>query len=519
MSIRYLIDPTRQAYNRFDRALMKALNPEHSLKGECLSPLSPDNTSDAWQTFYPIFSRPLLNPRIQVFHGYIEDYKAHPLQWNILCQPTRLPDTAPYDEVWSFSAHDTQRYEELGCPANKITTFTGFSPPAEILKSSAQLPIAKEGKDMVFCSLQDLKSLDTALFDYLKTMGSAPETMLALHLDVAEPELETAEAQLIEFLETHAQALSLDLEMLNIGTFIGPLSEAAYLAALHESAALWWPGSFVQAQEAHALGKVSVGGPYAAYSARSVHSEGLRAETPDSSLGDFFEALSSRLHHLLNSVDFAAKAAAYEEASAAAQQGRKQKYSLFHSDYQPEELKARRQWHATYAREFKDCPGDVLDIGAGSGLFLEIMKDDLHHPAFGIDPDEDMVRVCTELGLQVIQGDERTLNDFQMQTLGGIHASHIIEHVDGSRAIAMVENAFRVLRPGGLLLIRTPNWRNEMVRHEGFWLDITHIRPYPLPLLKQVLQDAGFAVIKEGFETFGWNDTYILGQKPQEEGV
>jgi SAM-dependent methyltransferase len=506
MSIRYLIDPNRQAANRFDREFLDALFSDHELKAESTQPLR--EASEKWQAFYSTFSKALFTPRIQIFHGQLKDYVPHPLQWNILCQPENLP-ASDYDEVWSFSAADQERLQRLGCPADKLFVFEDFSPDTNALKSHAELPITLEGESMIFCSLRQLGDLEQILTDYLRAHGDDSSVMLALHLDVAIDETEAAETLLLENLEKSTAALQRDMESLNIGTFIGPLTEEAYLACLQQSKALWWAQSFFQAQEAKASGLTCLGGPYA-----HTNNPNPLSSAPQASDQEFFAPLSARLHQLLNSVDFGAREAAYQAVKALEQQGRKQKYSLFHSDYNSDELKARRNWHATYAREFKDCPGDVLDIGSGSGLFLEIMRDDLQQPAFGIDPDEDMVKVCQKLGLSVLPGDERTLADFQMDALGGIHASHIIEHIDGSRAIALVENAFRVLRPGGLLLIRTPNWRNETVRQEGFWLDITHIRPYPLPLLKQVLQDAGFTITKEGFETFGWNDTYILGQKP-----
>lgn len=507
MSIRYLLDPTRQAANRFDRELLQALSSEHELKAESTRPLR--EASEVWKSLYTIFSKALYAPRIHLFHGDLNDYVAHPLQWNVLCQPEYLP-SQDYDEVWSFSTTDYERCLSLGCPPDQLICFEGFSPETAALCSAADLPIALEGDTMIFCSLHQLSDLNQALLEYLQYKGNDPSVMLALHLDVEATQAEMAENLLLESLEQSALALNLDMEILNIGTFIGKLSEKAYLACLSQSKTLWWPQSYFQAQEAKALGKFCIGGSYG----QSTEASDASNNQTIASGFHFFNAVGERLQHLLTHVDFSAREAAYQQAKALEQQGRKQKYSLFHSDYDTEELKARRNWHATYAREFKDCPGDVLDIGSGSGLFLEIMRDDLQQPAFGIDPDEDMVNVCQKLGLNVLWGDEQKLGQFQMETLGGIHASHIIEHIDGTRAIALIENAFRVLRPSGLLLIRTPNWRNETVRQEGFWLDITHIRPYPLPLLKQVLQDAGFTVTKEGFETFGWNDTYILGQKP-----
>ena len=492
MSIRYLIDPNRQAANRFDRELLQALVSTHELKAESTQPLR--EASTRWQTFYNTFARVLYAPRIQVFHGKIKDYKPHPLQWNILCQPDHLPSPEAYDEVWSFSDIDRERYQNQGCPLDKLHCFEGFVPDPEGLKSDAESPIALEGERMIFCSLRQLNNLEAIFTDYLQTQENNASVMLALHLDVSTDDAEAAETQLIASLEKSTQALQLDMDSLNIGTFIGPLSEEAYLACLDQSTALWWPQSFFQAQEAKALGCLCLGGPYGDENPGSTTQTATTAPDPN-----FFNALGARLHQLLNSVDFGAREAAYQQEKSLEQQGRKQKYSLFHSDYDSAELKARRNWHATYAISdlAQDCFSKLCEtIYSSQPLVLSPMKT---WSKFAKIWDSAWYRVMSE--------------------------SSALFKWTPSAAFTPLTSSNTWTDLALLIWWRMPfascvpaafcsNWRNDTVRQEGFWLDITHIRPYPLPLLKQVLQDAGFTVTKEGFETFGWNDTYILGQKP-----
>jgi O-antigen chain-terminating methyltransferase len=59
-----------------------------------------------------------------------------------------------------------------------------------------------------------------------------------------------------------------------------------------------------------------------------------------------------------------------------------------------------------------------------------------------------------------------------------------------------VAQALRVLKPGGLLIMETPNPENLVVATRNFYLDPTHQRPIPSPLLAFVAEHAGFARVK-----------------------
>lgn len=526
MQVRYLFSSDSfQSRFRLAAQLLPRLNAELELKGERVyGPSKPDSPE-----LYALLSRPLLKPQFQIFHGWPGPYAYHPLQWNILLDPPRQEEVpqapSPWaDEIWVFSA-EAQAHWQARCD---IPVYV--MPPAvskSSLQSTGPLPLELEEPHILLASLpwEDRERRQTLLNAYLPAFQGLSDYSLMLHLNKAESQDSDEESLLQEVLSL-AENCGCDPEKLNLQTWIGPLEGEAYLALLERSEMLLLPTDEHSALEALSLGKKVLGLDLKAWGlSAELQPDHLkkRAQAPAETEIDWFTRLSpdktvtamlERLKTLEQEVDFEQREQQWHRAQTHQRQGRKQQYSLFHSDYDTQEMQARRQWHQRYAQQFKGAPGDVLDIGCGSGIFLELMRE-LNLPAFGLDPDPDMVAVCEGLQLQAMTGDERLLSTFQAQSLGGIHASHVIEHVDGSRAIAMVENALRILRPGGKLVIRTPNWKNEMVRHEGFWLDITHIRPYPLPLLKQVLTDAGFEVLAGGYEEFGWSDTFIVGQRPE----
>jgi SAM-dependent methyltransferase len=95
----------------------------------------------------------------------------------------------------------------------------------------------------------------------------------------------------------------------------------------------------------------------------------------------------------------------------------------------------------------------------------------------------------------------------------GIHISHVIEHLWGEQMLALLENSSRCLAEGGLLVVRTPNWRNKSVSGGGFWDDYTHKRPYNLEQLERILEDLGMRVTAKGTEPYGWEDLYIISRK------
>jgi SAM-dependent methyltransferase len=138
----------------------------------------------------------------------------------------------------------------------------------------------------------------------------------------------------------------------------------------------------------------------------------------------------------------------------------------------------------------------AIDLGCGRGEWLELLQNEGFSP-LGIDQDEGMLQGCREHGLSAKQGDAvayLTTLPNESQTI--VSAFHVVEHISFDQLRAVVSEALRVLKPGGLLIMETPNPENIVVATRNFYLDPTHQRPIPPQLLSFLPEYYGFARTK-----------------------
>lgn len=161
------------------------------------------------------------------------------------------------------------------------------------------------------------------------------------------------------------------------------------------------------------------------------------------------------------------------------------------------------QLQRPYAIYFNNAPGTVLEIGCGRGFFLELLINE-GIDAYGLDASEETVRYCTEKDLRVVCDDAiKHLSSLPSASLGGIFCGHVIEHIQPQQAVIFIDESYRVLKPDGNFVIITPNAK-DLRTTERFWLDITHVRPYPEKLLVALLRKSGYKKIsaQEGAEPY-----------------
>lgn len=142
-------------------------------------------------------------------------------------------------------------------------------------------------------------------------------------------------------------------------------------------------------------------------------------------------------------------------------------------------------------------PGsNAVDLGCGRGEWLEILKE-LHFCEKGVDLDSGMLSSCIENNLNVEQGDAlKVLATLQDESQSIVSAFHLVEHITFEQLQMLVTEALRVLRPGGILIMETPNPENIVVATSNFYLDPTHQRPIPPMLLSFTAEFTGFARVK-----------------------
>lgn len=159
-----------------------------------------------------------------------------------------------------------------------------------------------------------------------------------------------------------------------------------------------------------------------------------------------------------------------------------------------EEIKHRQAVYLPYIAKAPCRKGQypVLDVGCGRGEFLEILGEN-GYAAKGVDINPVMVERCRELGLdaEVADGIE-FLRNAKAAHYAAVTAFHVVEHLPHESLLALLDEALRVLRPGGLLILETPNPQNLVVGSCNFYTDPTHRNPIPPPLLKFVVEARGF---------------------------
>ncbi|MCO7509750.1 class I SAM-dependent methyltransferase [Serratia fonticola] len=135
---------------------------------------------------------------------------------------------------------------------------------------------------------------------------------------------------------------------------------------------------------------------------------------------------------------------------------------------------------------------EVADVGCGRGEWLETLRDNAI-PAMGVDLDDGMLERALQIGLNVKKMD--CLAFLQQQadaSLLAITGFHIAEHLPFEVLQSLVKEALRVLKPGGLLILETPNPENVSVGTCSFYMDPTHNHPLPPALLEFIPNYYGF---------------------------
>jgi|688.fasta_scaffold162093_1 2-polyprenyl-3-methyl-5-hydroxy-6-metoxy-1,4-benzoquinol methylase len=116
-------------------------------------------------------------------------------------------------------------------------------------------------------------------------------------------------------------------------------------------------------------------------------------------------------------------------------------------------------------------PGKLLDIGCGSGQFLQQMQ--LYGwEVEGVDFDSKAVEgVKTRYDLNVHAGSLESIA-YPDSSFDAITMSHVIEHMPDP--IALLKESYRLLKPGGYLVVTTPNvnsWGHKQFEENWLHLD------------------------------------------------
>jgi len=169
-------------------------------------------------------------------------------------------------------------------------------------------------------------------------------------------------------------------------------------------------------------------------------------------------------------------------------------YSRFAERFRGSEeyVKAGQQFYLPY---FQGCR-NVLDIGCGRGEFLKMMRN-AGVAARGVELSAESVAVCKAEGLDAEIADVYPyLAGLPEGALDGIFCSQVVEHLPPDRLPELIRLCASRLAPGGVIAIETPNPECLAIFATHFYLDPTHTRPVPHPLLIFYLEEFGVGNIE-----------------------
>lgn len=113
--------------------------------------------------------------------------------------------------------------------------------------------------------------------------------------------------------------------------------------------------------------------------------------------------------------------------------------------------------------KLQDKKGSLLDIGAGTGDFLLVAKNN-GWDTIGVEPSEKARSIANRKGIELKQ---ETL-DFESHSFDIITMWHVLEHVPNLDS--QIKELKRLLKPNGSIIIAVPNFKSYDANHyQEFW--------------------------------------------------
>ncbi len=148
----------------------------------------------------------------------------------------------------------------------------------------------------------------------------------------------------------------------------------------------------------------------------------------------------------------------------------------------------------------RDKHAAILDVGFGSGWFLaaclRLGYENLYGADFGVE-NKAYVKAWAPDAIQLseIRSDIGSFLVDKPEAYDFIHMSHVIEHIPKYSLLWVVDALYRALKPGGVLMLRTPNMEGPCA-NSSFYVTLAHEYGFSSGNLASLLDICGFDEIR-----------------------
>jgi SAM-dependent methyltransferase len=138
-------------------------------------------------------------------------------------------------------------------------------------------------------------------------------------------------------------------------------------------------------------------------------------------------------------------------------------------------------------------PGPILDLGAGCGYLLEAANR-WGIPCIGLEGSPDAIEMAKERFPTIDIRLHRLSNDipFHSNCFQTVVLNQVIEHLESETMRHTLLEAYRILRPGGMMLITSPSCFNRL----EWSADPTHINLLSPSALRKILTEYQYEKIQ-----------------------
>lgn len=137
--------------------------------------------------------------------------------------------------------------------------------------------------------------------------------------------------------------------------------------------------------------------------------------------------------------------------------------------------------------------GTMLDYGCGTGMFLNVCKND-GWETYGMEPDDNARKMSIEKGLDVFSDKDKVSNRIADKKFNAITLWHVLEHVTDMEATLSFFKS--KLNNDGVLIIAVPNHVSyDAQYYKEFWAayDVPrHLHHFDINSMTSLVEKAGF---------------------------